>query len=137
MSVKCKLQADLGVAKSFLETVNKFVDVCNYVLQGARTANIWNKFELQKRFCLQVREKYELSANLAIRALTRVGKCKGKPISGFKATDYDQRIMSADLEREIVSLLTVNGRFVELPGVKIAHCNVPLTYKPLLLGMGS
>ena len=112
LSVKCKLQPDSSVAKSFLETVNKFADACNYVLQGARSANVWNKFELQKRFYLEIRKEYGLSANLAIRALARVGKRKGKLTGGFKATsvDYDQRIMSVDLEREIVSLSTVNGR---------------------------
>jgi putative transposase len=112
LSVKCKLQPGTSQAKSFLETVNKFADACNYVLQGARAANVWNKFELQKRFYLEIRQRYGLSANLAIRALARVGKRKGKLTGGFKATsvDYDQRIMSVDLEREVISLTTVNGR---------------------------
>jgi putative transposase len=112
LSVRCKLQPGTSEAKSFLETVNKFADACNHVLQGARAANVWNKFELQKRFYTVIRERYGLSANLAIRALARVGKRKGKLTGGFKATsvDYDQRIMSVDVEREILSLSTVNGR---------------------------
>jgi putative transposase len=112
LSVKCKLQPGTSEAASFLKTVNQFAAACNHALQIARAENIWNKFKLQTTCYSLIRERYGLSANLAIRALARVGKRKGHKSGGFKATsvDYDQRIFSIDLEKEVVSLTTVDGR---------------------------
>ncbi|MFX7400841.1 transposase, partial [Acinetobacter baumannii] len=64
----------------------------------------------------ELRERFGLSANLAVRAIARVGKRKGHKVGGFKATsvDYDQRILSVNLDTEVVSLSTVDGR-VKVP----------------------
>ncbi|MCV4796325.1 hypothetical protein OFB84_30840, partial [Escherichia coli] len=86
-------------------TVNRFANACNYALQVARRENAWNKFALQRLVYRELRERFGLSANLAIRAIARVGKRKGHRAGGFKATsvDYDRRILSVDVEAEVVS----------------------------------
>ena len=116
LSVKCKLIPDASTAEKLSRTVNQFANACNYALQVARRDNIWNKFALQRAVYADLRAEYGLSANLAVRAIARVGKRKGHRVGGFKATsvDYDQRILSVNVEDETVSLSTVDGR-VKVP----------------------
>ncbi len=65
-----------------------------------------------------LREKFGLSANLAVRACARVGanrkaaKAKNKPVKGFKPTsaDYDARIFSFREKDWTVSLTLIGGR---------------------------
>lgn len=112
LSVKCKLIPDASTAEKLARTVNQFANACNHALQVARQENAWNKFALQKLVYKDLRETYGLSANLAIRAIARVGKRKGHRAGGFKATsvDYDQRILSVNVDAEVVSLSPVDGR---------------------------
>ncbi len=116
LSVRCKLIPDASTAEKLSRTVNQFANACNYALQIARRDNVWNKFALQRAVYQELRERFGLTANLAIRAIARVGKRKGHRAGGFKATsvDYDQRILSVNLEKEVVSLSTVDGR-VKVP----------------------
>jgi len=66
----------------------------------------------------EVREKFGLSANLAVRAIARVSmnrkaaKELGSKVRGFKPTsvDYDARIFDLRLRDETASLTTVRGR---------------------------
>ncbi|ADH63021.1 transposase, IS605 OrfB family [Allomeiothermus silvanus DSM 9946] len=116
LSVRCKLIPDASTAEKLTRTVNQFANACNYTLQVARRDNLWNKFALQRAVYRELRERFGLSANLAVRAIARVGKRKGHKVGGFKATsvDYDQRILSVNLDTEVVSLSTVDGR-VKVP----------------------
>jgi IS605 OrfB family transposase len=112
LSVKCKLIPDASTAEKLSRTVEQFANACNYALQVARQENAWNKFALQRLVYRELRERFGLSANLAVRAIARVGKRKGHKAGGFKATsvDYDQRILSVNVDTETVSLSTVDGR---------------------------
>lgn len=110
LSVRCKIQPTVSQAKGLSRTVDAFTAACNYVLRVAREADTFSKYRLQSLTYNDVRAKFGLSANLAVRAIARVGKRKGKRTGGFKATsvDYDQRILS--LKDEVLSLTTVDGR---------------------------
>ena len=110
LSVRCKVQPSASQAESLSRTVDAFTAACNYVLRVARELDTFNKFALQKATYNDVRAEFGLSANLAVRAIARVGKRKGKRTGGFKATsvDYDQRILS--VKDEALSLTTVDGR---------------------------
>jgi putative transposase len=119
LTIRCKLQPSTSDTVSFERTVQAFADACNDVLKVARAKETFSKYTLQKLCYEHISETYGLSANrgeltaaLAIRALARVGKRKGRSSGGFKATsvDYDQRILSVDVKREVVSLSTVDGR---------------------------
>ncbi|WP_245393669.1 transposase [Allomeiothermus silvanus] len=112
LSVKCKLIPNASTADKLSRTVDQFANACNYALRVARQENVWNKFALQKLVYRELRERFGLSANLAVRAIARVGKRKGHKAGGFKATsvDYDQRILSVNVKDEAVSLSTVDGR---------------------------
>ena len=110
LSVRCKIQPSASQTESLSRTVDAFTAACNYVLRVAREADTFSKYRLQSLTYNDVRAEFGLSANLAVRAIARVGKRKGKRTGGFKATsvDYDQRILS--LKDEVLSLTTVDGR---------------------------
>lgn len=110
LSVRCKIQPSVSQAESLGRTVDAFTAACNYVLRVAREADTFSKYKLQSLTYNDVRAEFGLSSNLAVRAIARVGKRKGKRTGGFKATsvDYDQRILS--LKDEVLSLTTLDGR---------------------------
>jgi len=112
LSVRCKLIPTASQAESLSRTVDAFSAACNHVLRIARAEQNFSKFALQKLTYQDIRAEFGLSANLAVRAIARVGKRKGKRTGGFKATsvDYDQRILSVKVKDEIISLTTVDGR---------------------------
>ena len=116
LSVRCKLIPDASTAEKLSRTVDQFAGACNHALRVARRENAWDKYALQKLVYRELRERFGLSANLAVRAIARVGKRKGHKVGGFKATsvDYDRRILSLNIADEVVSLSTVEGR-VKVP----------------------
>jgi len=97
---------------TLLETMEAFNSACNYLASlGKHT----NKYELQRIAYREIREKYGLSAQMAIRAISKVVETwKTNPESTPKfelrgAMQYDQRILSfKGLDR--VSIATLRGR---------------------------
>jgi IS605 OrfB family transposase len=118
-SVKCKLQVDDEGKAALLETIQRFADACNYVLQVAREHRTSNKVRLQHLCYHVVREQTGLSANLTIRAIARVAaklKLRRKPTRFWPSSvDYDQRIFRMreivvdGLEQFEVTLTTTRG----------------------------
>jgi len=119
-SVRCKLQVEYNsdVYNALKDTVHKFADACNYTLDIAYIKGIHNQFKIHHESYMEIRDRFGLTANLAVRAIARVAqamkstrKKKSCP-RHFKATsvDYDQRIFSLDVNSWTVSLSTINGR---------------------------
>ena len=102
---------------SLLETMEKFNEACNCIAETAYQNRLANKFALQKIIYRQIREKYSLSAQLTIRAISKVVEAykrdkKIKPaFEPHGAIVYDQRILSwKGLDR--VSILSLSGRLL-------------------------
>jgi putative transposase len=110
LTVKCKLQPSVSQIEALEETVTTFTDTCNAALKAAREHGEWRRFELHRLCYYTLRSEFGLSANLAVQAIRRVAKRKGKSTGGFKygSVAYDQRTLS--LKGEVVSLTTVSGR---------------------------
>jgi putative transposase len=97
---------------TLLETMEAFNSACNYLASlGKHT----NKYELQRIAYRELRERYGLSAQMAIRAISKVvetWKTHPETTPEFKlrgAMQYDQRILSfKGLDR--VSIATLRGR---------------------------
>ncbi|KPQ41894.1 MAG: hypothetical protein MPEBLZ_03552, partial [Candidatus Methanoperedens nitroreducens] len=74
-----------------------------------------NKIKLQQIVYHDVRERFDLSSQLAIRAISKVSEVYKRDRSikpGFRidgAVVYDQRILSWK-SLELVSILSINGR---------------------------
>ena len=101
--------------QALLETMERFNEACNSIAKTAFELRTASKFRLQKAVYRDTREKFGLSAQLSIRAISKVAEAYKrdrsiKPVFKPHSTVvYDQRILSwKGLDR--VSILTLNGR---------------------------
>lgn len=110
LTVKCKLQPSPSQAATLEKTVAAFTNGCNAALKVAREHGEWRRFKLHHLCYYSLRADYGLAANLAVQAIGRVAKRKGKNAKCFKhgSVAYDQRTLS--LNGEEVSLTTISGR---------------------------
>jgi putative transposase len=118
-TLKIKLMPDKEQFDKLLDTMHHFNDACNFISAIAFNNKTFNKMAIQKICYYDVREKFNLSSQMAIRAISKVSesyKVDKKKTHIFKnesAMVYDQRILSFDgLEK--ASLLTLEGR-VKVP----------------------
>ncbi|BBM68806.1 RNA-guided endonuclease InsQ/TnpB family protein [Rhodothermus marinus] len=109
LTLRTRLEPTPAQADALQETLECFAQACNLTLEVARACRTFSKFKLQRLVYGQLRA-LGLSANLAIRAIARVGHRKGHRAKHYRPTscDYDQRTLS--LRGESVSLSTTRGR---------------------------
>lgn len=98
-TIVCKLAPTDEQRTELDATLVAFADACNFVAEMARSVHSSNKVKLQHACYQEVRQRFGLSANLAIRAIARVCaalKVPAKMHSTFAPTsaDYDARIFS-------------------------------------------
>ena len=114
-SLQIRLETNRQQKELFLETMKQYNSAANFIAQKAFELKLANKYELQKLFYKQIREKFNLSAQFAIRVISKVVEAykrdrSRKPrfrMSG--AIQYDQRNLSwKGIDR--VSLITLEGR---------------------------
>ena len=98
-----------------LETMRRYNTAANFVAQKAFELRTANKYELQKSFYKQIRQQFGLSAQFAIRVISKVVEAYKrdrtiKPVfRELGAIQYDQRNLSwKGLDR--VSMITLKGR---------------------------
>jgi len=121
-TICCKLSTTQPVKDALKETSLQFVKACNYILKRALEEKTSNAIKLHKLCYKEVRERFGLSANLAVRSIRRVSACctrlKGrrKAPKRFKAQsiDYDARIFHYHSVHQAVSLRTLNKR-IQVP----------------------
>ena len=101
LTLVCKLKPRSDQVVKIEATLKAFADACNYANQQVK-AQITSKTTIQNMVYQDLRSLFGLSANLAVRACSRVGanrktaKQQGKPVKSFKPTsaDYDARIFA-------------------------------------------
>lgn len=98
-TIACKLAPASEQSAELDATLGAFADACNFIADVARREHTTNKVKVQHACYTDVRARFGLSANLAIRAIARVCaalKVPAKAHSTFAPTsiDYDQRIFS-------------------------------------------
>ena len=117
LTLVCKLNPSKKVAQKIESTLEAFANACNYANQNV-LPSITSKTTIQSQVYQTIRERYSLSANLAVRVCARVGanrktaKQKKKPVLAFNSTsaDYDARIFAFREKDWTVSLTLVGGR---------------------------
>jgi IS605 OrfB family transposase len=117
LTIVCKLNPSEEVVKKIDTTLEMFSAACNYANQTVKPTTT-SKTSIQSQVYQTIREKFGLSANLAVRACARVGanrktaKKDKKPVKTFKPTsaDYDARIFAFREKDWSVSLTLVGGR---------------------------
>ncbi|MEW6733509.1 MAG: transposase [Acidobacteriota bacterium] len=114
-TLKIKLAPTPKQHKDLLRTTEKFNQACNFIAQVAFDHKLSSKFKLQKLVYKDVRKRFDLSAQMAVRAIAKVADaykrdknklCEFKP---YGAIIYDERICSFK-GIEYASLWTIAGR---------------------------
>ena len=110
-----KLLPTLEQCKVLSETMETFNNACNEIAEVAFEHRTANKVKLQKLVYYNIRRKYGLSAQLTVRAISKVAEAykRDKKIKPTFRKDgaivYDQRILSwKGIDR--VSITTLRGR---------------------------
>ncbi|WOX58622.1 RNA-guided endonuclease InsQ/TnpB family protein [Methanoculleus receptaculi] len=115
LTIKVKLLTSQEQHDDLLKTMERFNEACNYISDVAWSNRTFGKIRLQKILYYEVRERFGLSAQMVVRAVSKVSesyKIDRSVKHTFKshgAVAYDHRnltIKGADR----VSILTLNGR---------------------------
>jgi putative transposase len=114
-TISCKLQVTNAQAAQLETTLRAFAEACNFVAEWGRTHQVHRQYALHKGCYAAVRQRFGLSANLAVRALARVAARLTKAQtrhSTFQPTsvDYDARIFRFFETDGQVGLTLVGGR---------------------------
>lgn len=94
----------------------RFNEACTFVANIAFDQKCFSKFRLQTIVYRDLRDKFCLSSQMAVRAIAKVAdtykrdKSKKIAFKPFGAVVYDQRIMAFKRSLEFVSLWTLTGR---------------------------
>jgi putative transposase len=116
LTAKVKLLATDEQRDALLQTMRVANEACNYISDYAWENETFGKYALQKAIYYDVRERFDLSAQVVVRCLAKVGdaykldrksKHVFRPLSSIA---YDDRILKWKLDRQAVSIWSVEGR---------------------------
>lgn len=128
LTVKVKLITTSGQNTSLLKTMEVFNQACNYASEVAFTNKTFGQIGIHKLCYYELRQKFNLSSQLAVRAIGKVAesyKADKKVQHAFKphsAIVYDQRILSFK-GLDLVSILSLDGR-LKIPIVFGSYANL-------------
>mgnify|MGYP001324213488 FL=1 len=120
-TLKVKLEPTEEQAQAIRETMHQFNAACDFVAEKAFELHTANKIELQKVVYYPIREQFNLSAQMTVRAIAKACEAykRDKSIKPTFDPDgavvYDQRLLSWKA-LDLVSLLTLEGR-IKVPVV--------------------
>ncbi len=117
LTIVCKINPAPEQVAKIEATLLAFADACNYI-NAVVEPKITHNVTIQNQVYGEVRERFGLASNLAIRAINRVSSNRktakriNKPVKKFLPTsaDYDARIFSFREKDWSVSLTLVGGR---------------------------
>ena len=116
LTAKVKLTPTEAQADSLKRTLEKANAACDYISQRAWDARTFGKFQIQKLIYEDVRTQFDLTAQVVIRCIAKVTdaykldkkiKREFKPLGSIA---FDARILSWKLDKNEVSIWTVDGR---------------------------
>ena len=115
LTIQIRLQPSLEQFDGLKETMQRFNEACNYISEIAFQNKCTSKYSLQKIVYYDVKACFNLTAQMVIRAISKVVeayKRDKKKFCSFKAlgaVTYDQRILRLK-SLDVANLWTVNGR---------------------------
>ena len=115
LTLQLQLLPDAEQATRLQATVERFNAACTWLAEQAYAQRLANKIVLQQQYYTDLRARFGLSAQMAVRCIARVvgaykrDKSVCPTFRPHAAIPYDQRLMSfKGIDR--VSLLTLDGR---------------------------
>jgi putative transposase len=118
LTAKIKLLPNEWQYPMLLKTMEAANAACNFASDLAWEKHIFKQYNLHHECYKAIRERFVLSAQLAVRVLAKVAHAykKNKRIKrvfrSHGSIAYDNRILSFKLERQTVSIWTIEGRKV-------------------------
>lgn len=113
LTLVCKLQPTPEQVSQIEETLKTFADACNYANETV-SPKVTSKRTIQTLEYYNIRNRFGLSANLAIQVCIRVGSNRKatKKVKNFKPTSmaYDARTFAYREGDQQVSITLLNGR---------------------------
>lgn len=117
LTIVCKINPTSEQVAKIEATLRAFADACNYINEVVEP-KITHNVTIQNQVYGEVRKRFGLASNLAIRAINRVSsfrktaKRTNKPVKKFLPTsaDYDARIFSFREKDWSASLTLIGGR---------------------------
>jgi putative transposase len=116
LTAQLKLQPSAAQAAALADTLAATNAACDYISATAWDSKTFRQFDLHKLCYRTVRERFELSAQAAVRAISKTAdayKLDKAVRRTFRATGsaaYDRRILSYNLSASTVSLWSLAGR---------------------------
>jgi putative transposase len=116
LGAQVKLLPDARQAAALRRTLELVNEACNYVSEQAWTTHTWHAYSLHRLLYYEVKERYDLTAQIVVRLLAKVAdayKLNRNNKRTFKSTGaigYDDRILRWYTDRSAVSIWTVEGR---------------------------
>jgi putative transposase len=114
LSVKCKLIVPEELRPEIDQTLQRFADACNQILEVAKQENCWNTTKLHHKVYRPVREATSLKANHVCQAIRRViGNAKAvKQVHRFRPTSIslDARTFRYNEANQSVGVTLKSGR---------------------------
>ena len=116
LTARIKLLPTPEQADVLRQTLERANEACNFISAEAWQSKTFGKFPLHKLTYYAVRERFGLSAQMAVRAVGRVadaykvGKKVQRGFSPWGAFPYDDRILSYNINKMTVSIWTLDGR---------------------------
>lgn len=116
LTAKVKLLCSPEQHAALLTTLERANEACNYVSEVAWETQTWRQFSLHKLIYYEVRERFGLTAQMAVRVEGKVAdayKLDRKTKRIFRphgAIAYDDRILKWKLDKLSVSIWTLEGR---------------------------
>ena len=111
-----KLQPNTEQAAALQETIQRANAACNYISDVAWKSKTFNQFRLHKLVYRDVRNRFGLTAQVAVRCISKVAdaykldKKRKRTFKPLGAITYDDRILRWYIDKGVVSIWTVNGR---------------------------
>src|SRR5215467_11087214 len=117
LTLQIQLLPDKQQADQLKSTIARFNKACSWLAEQAFEMKIANKITLQQHFYYELREQFDLSAQMASICIRHVGGTYSRDKSTLPvfrpdaAMPYDSRILSfKGIDR--VSILTLEGRLI-------------------------
>ena len=113
-----KSLADAAQKERLLATMRRFNEACAWLAGEAFAAQSADKYKLQRAHYRELRERFGLSAQHAVRAIAKVSevykrdKTKRPAFKPLGAVPYDQRLYTFKGGLDRLSLLALDGRMV-------------------------
>ena len=116
LTAQIKLLPSDEQAQSLLRTLERANEACQYISDYAHENGTRSKYKLQEAAYHDVRERFDLAAQMTIRALGKVADAYKTNPDAHNQFDirggfpYDRRILSFYTDRQEVSIWTLGGR---------------------------